>query len=62
MVRRICTIFPDQSITIYSAADGEAAALAAARNDLKIWNRDPRAPKALMGEIDIDLMSFKERC
>ncbi len=62
MVKRICIIFPDQSLTILSSTNGEAAALAQARAELKIWNRDKRQPQALMGEIDINLMSFKERC
>lgn len=61
MVKRICVIFPDQSVTLFSNADGEAAALSRARDELKIWNRDKRQPPAQMGEIDVDLMSFKER-
>lgn len=62
MVRRICIIFPDQSITVFSGAIGEGKALAQAREELKIWNKDTRQPPAQMGEINVDLMSFKERC
>lgn len=60
MAKRICIIFPDQSVTLFSGS--EAAALAQARTELSIWNRDARQPKAQMGEIEVDLMSFKERC
>lgn len=60
-VKRICVIFPDQSLTIFSSAGGEAQALSQARDELKIWNRDKREPPAQMGEIEINLMSFKER-
>ncbi len=61
MAKRICIIFPDQSVTLFSAAEGEAKALALARSELAIWNKDPRQPRAQMGEIEVDLMSFKER-
>lgn len=60
MAKRICVIFPDQSLTLF--AGSEAAALSQARHELAIWNKDPRQPKAQMGEIEVDLMSFKERC
>lgn len=61
MVKRICIIFPDQSLTICSPVGGEAKALAAARHELSVWNKDARQPKAQMGEIEVDLGSFKER-
>jgi hypothetical protein len=60
VAKRICIIFPDQSITLFSGSEGKA--LAAARHELAIWNKDPRQPKAQMGEIEVDLMSFRERC
>lgn len=59
MVKRICVIFPDQSVTLY--AGSEASALSQARHELEVWNKDPRQPKAQMGEIEVDLRSFKER-
>lgn len=61
MVKRICIIFPDQSVTLMSPVGGEARALSTARDELRIWNKDTRQPPAQMGEIEVDLLSFKER-
>lgn len=63
MVKRICVLFPDASLTIVSGQKGEAAAVIEARNECAMWNKGERKPERLaqFGEIEVDLMSFKER-
>jgi len=64
MVKRICIIFPDQSLTIMSNVKGEGSALHQAHFEAKIHNKGERdeSRKAQVGEIEIDLTSFKQRC
>lgn len=63
MVKRIAIIFPDQSVSIMSPAGGEAEALARARRETKTFNKGERdvAELAQFGEIEVDLMSFKQK-
>ena len=63
MVKRLCVLFPDGSLNLMSNEEGEAVALKRARRECTIYNKGERDPKALamFGEIDVDLMSFKER-
>lgn len=63
MARRICIVYPDGSMTVF-AAESEGAALAAGRHELKIYNRGQRdqTKKAQLGEIEVDFVSFRERC
>ena len=63
MVKRIAILFPDASLTIMSGQGGEAAAVIQARKETALFNKRERDPKQLaqFGEIEIDLMSFKER-
>lgn len=63
MVKRIAILFPDQSLTIIAGTGGEAAAVIQARKECLLFNKGERDPKelAMFGEIDVDLMSFKER-
>lgn len=63
MVKRIAIVFPDQSLTIISGVGGEAAAVIQARKETQRFNKGETDPRELaqFGEIEIDLMSFKER-
>jgi hypothetical protein len=63
MVKRIAVLFPDASITIISGQKGEAAAKVQARYECAVWNKGETNPenRAMFGEIEVDLMSFKER-
>lgn len=62
-VKRIGIIYPDASVMLMSGALSEAAALAQARRECKIMNKNERDPARLarFGEILVDLGSFKER-
>lgn len=64
MVKRIAILFPDASLSIMTGQDGENAALAQARRECAIFNKGERnlTERAMFGEIEINLMSFKERC
>lgn len=64
MVKRIAILFPDASLSIMTGQEGENAALAQARRETAIFNKGERnkSERAMFGEIEIDLMSFKERC
>ncbi len=63
MVKRIAVLFPDGSINIMSNQVGEVTAITAARRECQIWNKSRRTGELLtqFGEIEIDLMSFRER-
>lgn len=63
MVKRFCILFPDGSLTIVSRFDGEAASLGRARTECQLYNKGEKKKEhlAMIGEIEIDLMSFKER-
>lgn len=63
MVKRIAILFPDASLTIVSGQGGEAAAVIQARKECRLFNKGERDPKelAMFGEIEVNLMSFKER-
>lgn len=63
MVKRICVIFPDASINVMSGQKSEAAQVIEAREECKVWNKGEKKPERLaqFGEIEVDLMSFKER-
>jgi len=62
MVKRLCVIYPDGSVSIQSPEDGEAVATNRARNECRGYNKYARPEDSLaqFGEIDINLMSFKE--
>jgi hypothetical protein len=62
-VKRICVLFPDGSILAMSNEDGELAAANRARQRKLLYNKGETDPQklAMFGEIQIDLMSFKER-
>lgn len=64
MVKRICIIFPDGSVSIMAGAADKAEPLNQARRECSLFNRGERDVNetASFGEIDVDLMSFKERC
>lgn len=63
MVKRICVLFPDASLSIISGQRGDAHAVNEARDECARWNKGEKKPERLaqFGEIEIDLMSFKER-
>jgi hypothetical protein len=63
MVKRIAVLYPDASILIISGQKGEAAAKVQARYECAVWNKGEMDParRAMFGEIEIDLMSFRER-
>lgn len=63
MVKRIAILFPDASLTVMTGQDGEAAALVQARKECTLFNKGERdlTQRAMFGEIEINLMSFKER-
>ena len=63
MVKRIAIIFPDQSVSLMSPVGGEAAALNRARREVELFNKGERdaTERAQFGEIEVDLMSFKEK-
>jgi hypothetical protein len=62
MVKRLCVLYPDGSLNIMSIEDGEASAHNRARRECNGYNKGSRATdyQAQFGEIQIDLMSFKE--
>lgn len=62
MVKRMCVLFPDGSLNVMSNEKGEASARVAARRECQIWNKGEKDPSrlAMFGEIEVDLMSFKE--
>lgn len=61
MVKRICIIFPDQSLSIM--AGSAAWAVIQARKETAIFNKGEKdtIKLAQFGEIEIDLMSFREK-
>lgn len=63
MVKRICVLYPDGSLNVLSGNRGEQH-LNEARAEERGYNKGEtrQDEKALVGEIDVDLMSFKERC
>lgn len=63
MVKRIAVMFPDGSLNVISGQKSEAAALAEARAERDVWNKGEKDQRRLaaMGEIEVDLGSFKER-
>lgn len=64
MVKRICIIFPDGSVSIMAGPVDKAEPLNQARRECLLFNRGEKdkSEMASFGEIDVDLMSFKERC
>lgn len=62
MVKRLCVLYPDGSVSIISPQDGEASATNRARRECAGYNKGERdlTKRAMIGEIAIDLMSFKE--
>lgn len=63
MVKRIAVLFPDGSANIISNRNGEVAAVNEARDECRAWNKGERKSENLaqFGEIEIDLVSFRER-
>lgn len=63
MVKRICIIFPDGSLSIMPKMENEQQQLNAARDEARGFNRGEknRSELAMIGEIEINLTSFKER-
>lgn len=62
MVKRLCVLYPDGSVSIMSLQDGNAASSTnRARRECLSYNKTARDATELaeFGEIDIDLMSFK---
>jgi hypothetical protein len=61
MVKRLCVLYPDGSVSIMSPQDGEASATNRARRECAGYNKGERdlGNLAQFGEIDVDLMSFK---
>lgn len=61
MVKRLCVLYPDGSLTIQSPQPGEATAVNRARRECIGYNKGERDDRkhAEFGEIEIDLMSFK---
>lgn len=62
MVKRLCVLFPDGSLNLMSNEEGEAVAHNRARRETNLYNKGERDPQklAMFGEIQVDLMSFKE--
>lgn len=63
MVKRICIQFPDGSLTITPRLENEQQELNMARDEARGFNRGEknRSELAMVGEIEINLTSFKER-
>jgi hypothetical protein len=63
MVKRFCVMFPDGSVSVMTHQDGEAAALARARRECKLFNKGERDKEAhaTFGEIEISLTSYREK-
>lgn len=63
MVKRIAIIFPDASVSIMAGAHDSAQAINQARRETRLFNRGETEPAKLaqFGEIEVDLMSFRER-
>lgn len=63
MVKRIAILWPDASLSIISGRGSEASQISQARKETALFNKGERDPKelAMFGEIEISLMSFKER-
>jgi hypothetical protein len=61
MIKRLCVLYPDGSISIQSPQEGEAAAVNRARRECRGYNKGERDDRkhAAFGEIQIDLQSFK---
>ncbi len=62
MVRRVCIMFPDGSISVMPNGDGETAARVQAFREAARFNKGERddRERAQFGLIEVDLMSFKE--
>ena len=62
MVKRIAIIYPDASISVMAGAHDSAKAINQARREVRLFNKGEAAPaaRAQFGEIEVDLMSFKE--
>jgi hypothetical protein len=62
MVKRICIIYPDASLAVMSGQEGPVVAVNTARKLCRGYNRQAPDKKdhAQFGEIEVDLMSFKE--
>lgn len=62
MAKRFCVLFPDGSLNIHSNQRGEVAAKNEARAEARSYNKGETnaTEKASFGEIDVDLLSFKE--
>jgi hypothetical protein len=62
MVKRIAIIFPDASISIMPGSHDSAQAINQARREVRLFNRHETEPAkmAQFGEIEINLMSFRE--
>lgn len=63
MVKRMAILFPDASLSIISGQQSDAAQIIQARKECALFNKGEKNPKelAMFGEIEVDLMSFKER-
>ena len=61
MVKRLCVLFPDGSLSLISPQEGEAIATNGARRECALYNKGERDPLKLaqFGEIEINLMSFR---
>jgi hypothetical protein len=64
MVKRICVLFPDGSMNVISGSQHRTEQINEARRDAAVWNKNERDPRKLaqFGEIDVDLIGFKELC
>lgn len=64
MVKRVCVLYPDGSLTLVAAGRSEAAQVNEARRLRDGFNKGERnkAELASFGEVEVDLMSFRERC
>lgn len=63
MVKRICVQYPDGSLMIVPRLENEQQELNVARDEKRGFNRGEknRSELAMIGEIEINLTSFKER-
>lgn len=63
MVKRFCVMYPDGSVNVMSHQDGEDRALARARRECALFNKNERDKEAhaTFGEIDVSLTSYREK-
>lgn len=64
MVKRMCVLYPDGSVSVMSNVLGPVEAMNEARSTANGFNKGEKDKTqfALSGEIEIDLVGFREKC